>query len=103
MLMPFTPVPFNYVFNYVPESDVNAARQKFRVPMLLNEHASRNVTVDTCHALQLHLEPRRNVRKQRIWDSISPSCYPSPEPHLLCERIGSSRIACAFEHFHLLR
>lgn len=28
--------------------------------MLLNEHAARNVTLDTCHALQLHLKPRRN-------------------------------------------
>ena len=28
--------------------------------MHLNEHAARNVTLDTCHALQLHLEPRRS-------------------------------------------
>ena len=27
-------------------------------PMHVNEHAARNVTIDTCHALQLHLEPR---------------------------------------------
>ena len=37
--------------------------------MLLNEHAARNVTLDTCHALQLHLEPRRNEvsRNVIIW------------------------------------
>ena len=37
--------------------------------MHLNEHAARNVTPDTCHALQLHLEPRRNEvsRNVIIW------------------------------------
>ena len=29
--------------------------------MHLNEHAASNVTLDTCHALQLRLEPRRNA------------------------------------------
>ena len=28
--------------------------------MLLNEHAARTVTLDTCRALQLHLKPRRS-------------------------------------------
>ncbi len=37
--------------------------------MHLNEHAARNVTLDTCHALQFHLEPRRNEvsRSVIIW------------------------------------
>ena len=37
--------------------------------MHLNEHAARNVTLDTCHALQLHLEPRRSEvsRSVIIW------------------------------------
>ena len=37
--------------------------------MQLNEHAARNVTLDTCHALQLHLEPRRSEvsRSVIIW------------------------------------
>ena len=28
--------------------------------MHLNEHAARNVTLDTCHALQFHLTPHEN-------------------------------------------
>ena len=37
--------------------------------MPLNEHAARNVTLDTCHALRFHLEPRRNEvsRSVIIW------------------------------------
>ena len=38
-------------------------------PMHLNPHAAQNVTLDTCHALQFHLEPRRNEvsRSVIIW------------------------------------
>ena len=34
-----------------------------------NEHAVRNVTLDTCHGLQFHLEPRRSEvsRSVIIW------------------------------------
>ena len=37
--------------------------------MHLNEHAARNVTLDTCHALQFHLAPHRNEvsRSVIIW------------------------------------
>ena len=35
-------------------------------PMHLNPHAARNVTLDSCHALQLHLEPRRNEVSRRV-------------------------------------
>ena len=37
--------------------------------MPLNEHAARNVTIDTCHALQFHLEPRPSEvsRSVIIW------------------------------------
>ena len=38
-------------------------------PLHLNEHAARNVTSATCHALQFHLQPRRNEvsRSVIIW------------------------------------
>ena len=37
--------------------------------MHLTEHAARNVTLDTCHALQLHLAPHPNEfsRSVIIW------------------------------------
>jgi hypothetical protein len=37
--------------------------------MHLNEHAARNATLDTCHALQIHLAPHDNEvsRSVIIW------------------------------------
>lgn len=37
--------------------------------MHLNEQTARNVTIDTCHAMQFHLVPRRNEfsRSVIIW------------------------------------
>jgi hypothetical protein len=37
--------------------------------MHLNEQAARNITIDTCHALQFHLEPRPSeaARNVTIW------------------------------------
>ena len=34
--------------------------------MHVNEHAARNVTLDTCHALRFHLQPRRNEVSRRV-------------------------------------
>ena len=37
--------------------------------MHLNEHAARNVTLDPCHALRFHPQPRRNEvsRSVIVW------------------------------------
>ena len=47
--------------------------------MHLNEHAARNVTLDTCHAMQLHhLEPRRSEVSRRDSDilALEPALIP---------------------------